>query len=162
MHLVKILLLASLIVSTFGFRLRQSEAGGENFCDNRCLRTQHPGCEWSRRRRMGIGIWTTKRGRKQSIQEICSSCPDPASCLPATGRPWRIWARQGPIFYPIFFDRLFLIRAYWNPKSRQGPNLACLPCRGVAALKMTWIMNTPHTSKSQDIKKLDLIMWFFP
>ena len=22
---------------------------------------------------------------------------------------------------PNFFDRLFLIRAYWNPKSRQGP-----------------------------------------
>ena len=31
---------------------------------------------------------------------------------------------------PKFFDRLFLIRAYWNPKSRQGTNLACLPCRG--------------------------------
>ena len=31
---------------------------------------------------------------------------------------------------PNFFDRLFLIRAYFKPKSRQGPNLACLPCRG--------------------------------
>jgi len=30
----------------------------------------------------------------------------------------------------IFFDRLFLIRTYWNPKSGQGPNLANLACRG--------------------------------
>ena len=27
---------------------------------------------------------------------------------------------------PNFFDRLVLIRAYWNPKSRQGPVLGCL------------------------------------
>ena len=28
---------------------------------------------------------------------------------------------------PKFFDLLFLIRAYWNPKSRQGPTKPCLP-----------------------------------
>ena len=33
------------------------------------------------------------------------------------------------IFYPNFFW-LFLIRAYWNPKSRQGPGLGGLAIRG--------------------------------
>ena len=28
------------------------------------------------------------------------------------------------------FGQLLLIRAYWNPKSRQGLNLACLACCG--------------------------------
>ena len=50
-----------------------------------------------------------------------------------SGPSRRIWARQGPIFgqysTPKFFDQLFLIRVYWNPKSKQGPDLACLPCR---------------------------------
>ena len=46
-----------------------------------------------------------------------------------TGMPRRIWARQGPIFYPIFFDWLFLMRAYWNPKSRQGPGAPWGPCQ---------------------------------
>ena len=86
------LLLLALLVSGFG-NLKLEE---KNFVTIVVEKTQHPGCEWSRRREMGIGIWTTKRGRKQSIQEICSRCPDPASCLPATGRPWRIWARPGP------------------------------------------------------------------
>ena len=31
---------------------------------------------------------------------------------------------------PIFFDRLFLIRVYLNPKSRQGPGLGGLASRG--------------------------------
>ena len=31
---------------------------------------------------------------------------------------------------PNFFDRLFLIRAYWNPKFRQGPGLGGLSRRG--------------------------------
>ena len=31
-----------------------------------------------------------------------------------SGPPRRIWARQGPTFYPNFFDQLFLIRAYWD------------------------------------------------
>ena len=31
---------------------------------------------------------------------------------------------------PKFFDWLFLIRAYLNPKSWKGPNLPCLPCCG--------------------------------
>ena len=31
---------------------------------------------------------------------------------------------------PNFFDWLFLIRAYWNPKSRQGPGLGGLASRG--------------------------------
>ena len=49
------------------------------------------------------------------------------SCV-LSGAPWQIWARQSPIFYPkFFFDRLFLMRAYWNPKSRQGPGLEALP-----------------------------------
>ena len=60
-------------------------------------------------------------------------CP-PNSYAPVfLGPPWtprRIWARQGPIFYPKFFARLFLIRAYWNPKSRQGPGLGGLASRG--------------------------------
>ena len=30
----------------------------------------------------------------------------------------------------FFFDRLFLIRAYWNPKSRQGPGLGGLASDG--------------------------------
>ena len=29
-----------------------------------------------------------------------------------------------------FFDKLFLIRAYWKQKSRQGPILGCLGCWG--------------------------------
>ena len=37
---------------------------------------------------------------------------------------------------PNFVDRLFLIRAYWNPKSWQGPILGCLGCRGGAALSI--------------------------
>ena len=47
-----------------------------------------------------------------------------------TGPPRQIWSRQGPIFYPNIFDQLFLIRAYWNPKSRQGPGLGGLASRG--------------------------------
>ena len=43
---------------------------------------------------------------------------------------WLIWARQGPILYPKFFGRLFLIRTYWNPKSRQGPGLGGLTSPG--------------------------------
>ena len=31
---------------------------------------------------------------------------------------------------PNIFDRLFLIRVYWNPKSRQGPGLGGLASRG--------------------------------
>ena len=31
---------------------------------------------------------------------------------------------------PIFFHRLFLIRVYWYPKSRQGPGLGGLASRG--------------------------------
>ena len=46
-----------------------------------------------------------------------------ARTFPRTGTPRRIWARQGPIFYPNFFDQLFLMKTYWNPKSRQGPSL---------------------------------------
>ena len=40
--------------------------------------------------------------------------------------------KPGKVQYstPKFFDQLFLIRAYWNPKSREGPNLPWLPCRG--------------------------------
>ena len=38
---------------------------------------------------------------------------------------------------PNYFDQLFFIIVYWNPKSKQGPNLACLACRGAAAL--TWV-----------------------
>jgi hypothetical protein len=48
----------------------------------------------------------------------------------AHGAPQRIWARQGPIFYPKFFDRLFLIRVYWDPKSRQGQGLGGLASCG--------------------------------
>ena len=37
----------------------------------------------------------------------------------------------------FFFDQLFLMRAYWNPKSRQGPGLGgALPA--VAALYCIW------------------------
>jgi hypothetical protein len=43
------------------------------------------------------------------------------------GAPQRIGARQGPVFYPKFFEWLFLLRAYWDPKSRQGPGLGALP-----------------------------------
>ena len=38
---------------------------------------------------------------------------------------------------PNFFDRLFLIRAYWNPKSRQGPGLGGLASRGGPAF-LSW------------------------
>ena len=34
------------------------------------------------------------------------------------------------MFYPKFFYQLFFIRAYWNPKSRQGPGLGGLASRG--------------------------------
>ena len=37
---------------------------------------------------------------------------------------------------PKFVDQLFLIRAYWNPKSRQGPNLLC---REGPARILAWI-----------------------
>ena len=47
-----------------------------------------------------------------------------------TGAPRQIWARQGPIFYPNFFYQLFLIKEYWNPKSRKGPGLWGLASRG--------------------------------
>ena len=53
-----------------------------------------------------------------------------------TGPPQRIWARQGPIFYPKYFDQLFLIRAYWNPKFRQGPGLGGLTNRGGPVLDL--------------------------
>ena len=49
---------------------------------------------------------------------------------------------------PKFFDQLFLIRAYWNPKSRQGPNLACLPCRGGPAY-LFWISLVVFTLKTK-------------
>ena len=49
-------------------------------------------------------------------------------CLACSGPPRQIWARQGPIFFHNLF-RPVVIRAYWNPKSRQGPNLGCLACR---------------------------------
>ena len=37
---------------------------------------------------------------------------------------------QARLSTPNFFDRLFLIRVYWNPKSRQGPGLGGLASRG--------------------------------
>ena len=70
--------------------------------------------------------------------------------LMITGLPRRIWARQGPIFYPKFFDRLFLISAYWNSKTRHGPDLGCLSCHGgpvsywntnPMTYKFVWLIN---------------------
>ena len=62
-----------------------------------------------------------------------------ASCsFRTTGVPRPIWARQGQIFYPNFFDQLFLIRTYWNPKSRQGPSLGGLASRGGLILCSAW------------------------
>ena len=37
---------------------------------------------------------------------------------------------------PSFFDQLFLIRAYWNPKSKQGPGLGGLASRGGPDIKV--------------------------
>ena len=54
-----------------------------------------------------------------------------------SGPPRRIWARQGPTFYPNFFDQLFLIRAYWNPKFRQGPGIGGLSNRGGPAITLS-------------------------
>ena len=39
---------------------------------------------------------------------------------------------------PNFFDRLFLIRAYWNPKFRQGPGLGGLSSCGGPADAMSF------------------------
>ena len=39
---------------------------------------------------------------------------------------------------PNFFDRLFLIRAYWNPKFRQGPGLGGLASHGAPAFRGTF------------------------
>ena len=63
---------------------------------------------------------------------------EPISLSSASGPQRRIWARQGPIFYPKNFwpD---VVRAYWNPKARQGPNLACLACRGGPVPKLVQI-----------------------
>ena len=55
-----------------------------------------------------------------------------------SGAPRRIWARQGPIFYPKIFDQLFLIPAYWSPKSRQGPGLGGLASRGAPDIFTNW------------------------
>ena len=53
--------------------------------------------------------------------------PQNSNCT-TSGPPRWIWTRQGPILYPKNSEWLFLIRAYWNPKSRQGSNLACFTC----------------------------------
>ena len=88
MHFFRILLLASVIAVTFGFRHGNwgTEAAEEDLCVNPCLSRGYwsvPGCEWSRRRKMGIAMMTTKRTRRQQMQQFCSSCPNPTSCLPA-------------------------------------------------------------------------------
>ena len=64
----------------------------------------------------------------------------------------------------IFFDRLFFIRMYWNPKSRQGPNLACLAYRGgpvihskkLSRLKNSWFQMSSFASYEFDKKQIQL------
>ena len=46
------------------------------------------------------------------------------------GRHGEFESGKAQYYTPNFFDRLFLIRAYWNPKSRQGPGLGGLASRG--------------------------------
>ena len=83
MQLFRILLLASVIAVTCGFRL--GSPGEDDLCVNPCTGTGLfivQGCEWARRRKIGIAMWTTKRTRRQQIRQFCSSCPNPTSCLP--------------------------------------------------------------------------------
>ena len=50
-----------------------------------------------------------------------------------------------------FFDRLFLIRAYLNPKSRQGPGLGSLAIRGapefLSQVSGDWYITTPFLGR---------------
>ena len=50
-------------------------------------------------------------------------------------------ARPAQYSTPNLYDRLILIRAYWNPKSRQGPGLGGLVSHG-APENTTWTVNT--------------------
>ena len=94
MYFFRTLLLVCLIAGTFGFRFGgQTGSVREKLCNNNCITTvrlrvgmwyfpSNPGCEWSRRRAMGISGWSSKRSGIQQIQAFCASCPDPTLCLP--------------------------------------------------------------------------------
>ena len=45
----------------------------------------------------------------------------------SAGAPRRIWARQGPIFYPKFFDRLFLTKPIETLNLGKAQALGALP-----------------------------------
>ena len=72
--------------------------------------------------------WWTIEQTSFCIDTISSNPTKSKLNLVPSGAPRPIWARQGPIhiLQKIFFWPLLVIRAYWNPRSRQGPGLGDL------------------------------------
>ena len=57
---------------------------------------------------------------------------------------------------PNFFDRFFLIRAYWNPKSREEPALGDLASHGASWARSTKNEKKPQRKYVGHVEKLDL------
>ena len=54
-----------------------------------------------------------------------------------------------PTILSQFFDQLFLIRVYWNPKFSQGPGLGCLASFGASAFLWVYTKRFYLTLKKQ-------------
>ena len=72
---------------------------------------------WSKK--FGVEYWALSGSNSPWRPWIKNATEEKNHCS-KSGTPRRIWARQGPIFYPNFFYRLFLIRGHLQTTFTRG------------------------------------------
>jgi hypothetical protein len=88
--------------------------------------SKNPKSSWPINLRAILNFWLDLWICWSLLKEVWYFWPSQALICHCQGRHGEFEPGKAQYSTPNFFDRLFLIRAYWNPKCRQGPGLGGL------------------------------------